>query len=248
VPGTGGAPADESNRIYGVPGNPVSFRHRGEVLEAVRASLAGDTSFFRAVRVPYFDSKLAAYELAVEYRLEHDLPVVVVFPGTAVGAGDVGFSITRLVDRVYNSGLLFTLPGGTSFVTAQDAAAGIWMAGHQGRVGESYIISGRENDNLSYKQFMRLVATVARNSYNRRVLSRFVTIPAPLARGLVPLLRLLAPEGELNEGLILSGCVTHRFTSRKAQRELGYSPAVGMENAVQQCIDFYHRHGRASAG
>jgi dihydroflavonol-4-reductase len=198
--------------------------------------------------VPYFDSKLAAYELAMEYRHKYDLPVVVVFPGTVVGAGDVGFSITRLVNRVYTSRLLFTLPGGTSFVSAEDAAKGMWLAGHKGRDGESYIISGKETDNLSYKQFMKLVATVARNTYNRRVLSRFLKIPVPLARGLVPLFRLLAPEGGLSEGLILSGCVTHRFTSRKAERELGYRPTVDMETAVKQCIDFYQQYGKASGG
>ncbi|MBN1836545.1 MAG: NAD-dependent epimerase/dehydratase family protein, partial [Spirochaetales bacterium] len=239
VPPAGGGLADESNQPYGSAGNPISFRGRAQALEAAAASASGDYSFGRAVRVPYFDSKLAAYELALEYYRRHELPVVVVLPGTAVGAGDVGFSISSLVSRVFENRLRFTLPGGTSFVAAEDVAAGTRLAGARGRNGESYVITGRERDNLSYRQFMQLVARVASVVYNRRVSSRFLTIPAFLGHVLAPVIGGLVPSGELNEGLIRSGCVTHRFSGRKAERELGYVPRVALEDAVRQCIDFY---------
>ena len=89
--------ADEGNDPYAAPGNPISFRDSAEALQAARGYCAGDDAFLAKVRVPYFDSKLAAYELAREYRRTRDLPIVITFPGTAVGAGDTGMSIGRLV-------------------------------------------------------------------------------------------------------------------------------------------------------
>ena len=82
-------PADETNRMYGAPGNPISFADRNEALAAVEASIRGDYRFLRSSRVVYFDSKLAAYELALQYHRKFGLPVIIVMPGTVVGPGDV---------------------------------------------------------------------------------------------------------------------------------------------------------------
>ncbi len=240
--GTAGADpflADESNSIYDSARNPISFHSRKQALEAVEASLRRDYRFLRHSRVSYFDSKLAAYELAVDYHRKFDLPVVVVFPGTAVGRGDVGISITKLVSLVFSGKLKFTLPGCTSFVSAEDVSEGIWLSYLHGKPGQSYIITGNEEDNLHYKEFMKRVAKVARTQYNRAVSESFVAVPAVVCYTLAGVLRLLSVDGELSEGLILSGSATHRFSHAKAGRELGYHPKVSLEHSIKACIDFY---------
>ena len=242
VLGTIGAdsfPADETNRIYQSPGNPISFRNRDQALAVVEASIHGDYSFLNSSRVPYFDSKLAAYELAADYSRNFDLPVTVVLPGTAVGQGDIGFSITRLVYLVYMGRLKFTLPGGTSFVSAEDVAEGIWLSYIRGKTGQSYIITGGEEDNLGYMDFMKLVAMVARNRYNRPVSDIFLAVPASVCYALAGVLRLLSVDDELSEALLLSGSATHRFSHAKASRDLGYHPKHTLEHSVVACIDFY---------
>ena len=207
----------------------------------MRASLDGDWTFLRRVRVPYFDAKLAAWELAQEYRRRRGLPVVCVFPGTAVGAGDTGMAIGGLVDRVVAGRLRLTLPGTTSFVAATDAARGIWLAARHGRPGASYLISGRERDNLSYADFMGVVARVARQRFDRPCPDRFVAMPAEPARLVARLAEAVAPGSPLTLGLVLSGSVEHRFTSRRAGRELGYHPRQSLEDAVAECIEFNRR-------
>jgi dihydroflavonol-4-reductase len=243
----GGRPADERNARYGVPGNPISFTSPDEALAAVQSSLAGDWSFLRRVRVPYFDTKLAAWELAQDYRRRRRLPVVCVFPGTAVGAGDTSMAIGGLVQRVYAGRLSFTLPGATSFVSAVDAARGIWLAGRAGRPGESYIVTGRDRDNLSYADFMALVAKVACDRFGRRCRSRFLVVPAGPARAAARLADTLAPAAGLSEGIVLSGSVVHRCTSRRAGRQIGYRPLVRLEDAVADCIAFNLRTQGGSA-
>jgi dihydroflavonol-4-reductase len=237
--GTGSCPAGETNRVYQSPGNPISFRNRDQALAAVEASIHGDYSFLGSSRVPYFDSKLAAYELAADYSRNFDLPVIVVLPGTAVGRGDLGFAITRLVYRVYMGRLKFTLPGGTSFVSAEDVAEGIWLSYLLGKTGQSYIITGGDEDNLSYMDFMKLAAKVARNRYNRPVSDFFLAVPASVCYALAGVLRLLSVDGELSEALLLSGAAVHKFSHAKAGRDLGYHPKHTLEHSVEACIEFY---------
>jgi dihydroflavonol-4-reductase len=230
--------ADEDAARYDVPANPISFRDADDALAAVRASLDGDWTFLSRIRVPYFDAKLAAWELTRDYHRRHGLPVVCVFPGTAVGAGDTGMSIGGLVERVVAGRLRVTLPGATSFVAACDAARGTWLAARAGRPGASYIISGRDRDNLSYRDFMALVARVARDRFDVRCPVRFAAIPAGPARWAARIAESVAPGSPLTLGLALSGSVRHRFSSRRAARELGYRPRQSLEDAVAECIAF----------
>ena len=240
---TPGSLADETNDPYTGRQNPISFGNREQALQAVQAYLNGDCGFLGRVRVPYFDSKLAAYELALEYRRRHGLPVTVVFPGTAVGAGDTGFSITRLVALVYGGRLRLTLPGGTSFAAVQDISEGIRLAWLRGRDGECYIVTGRAEDNLSYSGFMQRVALVSRREYGRQVPRRFFAMPAALCRVAARAARAAPARAQLSEGLILSGSVTHRFGHAKATRELGYEPTAALEVAIRECLDFYREQG-----
>jgi dihydroflavonol-4-reductase len=245
VLGTAGAEtplADESNSIYDSVRNPISFNSREHALEAVEASLRNDYRFLRHSRVSYFDSKLAAYELAVDYHRKFDLPVIVVFPGTAVGPGDVGISISKLVYLVFAGKLTITLPGCTSFVSAEDVAEGIWLSYLHGKPGQSYVITGEQEDNLHYKELIKLVPKVARTQYNRAVSDSFVAVPVVACYTLAGVLRLLSIDGELNEGLILSGSATHRFSYAKAGRELGYHPNHALEHSIKACIKFYLEH------
>lgn len=233
--------ADEDAARYGVAGNPIAFRDADDALAAVRASLEGDWTFLRRIRVPYFDAKLAAWELARDYHRRHGVPVVCVFPGTAVGAGDTGMSIGGLVERVVSGRLRVTLPGSTSFVAATDVARGIWLAARGGRPGASYIVSGRDRDNLSYADFMGVVARVARERFDERCPVRFVAMPAGPARWVARIAEALASGSPLTLGLALSGSVRHRFSSRRAARELGYRPRQSLEDAVAECIAFNRR-------
>jgi nucleoside-diphosphate-sugar epimerase len=127
-------------------------------------------------------------------------------------------------------------------VSAVDAAEGIRLASVHGRPGETYIITGGPQDNLSYGDFMKLVAEVARRHYNQRVPNRFFALPASLCSPLATIFRFLPVEGPLSEALIRSGAVTHRFSSNRAADELGYRPRISLEEAIRSCLDFYFQH------
>ena len=238
VPGPGITFADESNQRYAPGRNPVSFASPAEALAAVDASLRGDYGFTARMKVPYFDSKLAAFEYAMRFAGQKGPRVVIVLPGTAVGPGDTAYAIGGLVHRVCEGRLRVTLPGGTSFVSSADVAQGIARAALSGRAGEAYIITGNEADNLSYRDFMILVAQEASARFGRPCFQGFRTVPAPVARTVARVAETLFPGGALQEGLALSGCPTHRFHCRKAREELGYDPRVSLREAIRACIEF----------
>jgi len=229
--------ADEEGRPYGDPRWPISFASPEEVLAAVDSSLSGDYRFIGRMRVAYFDAKLAGWELAKSYARERGLPVVTIFPGTVVGSGDQGRSISSLVDNVWEGKLGISLPGSTSFVGARDFAWGAVLALAKGRLGEGYVVSGRDEHNMRYAEFMKIVASLGRDE-GRPSRKGFFVPPRDFLLAAAWAAETILPDGSVTKALVLSGCADNRCSSAKARRELGYEPGPGLESAILECRRF----------
>ena len=225
--------------------NPILFADAKEALAAVDSSMRGDYGFLTRSRLMYFDSKLAATELSRRYAQHRGLPVIRIFPGTAVGPGDLHYSISQLVDSVWQGKLGMTYPGGTAFMDSRDFARGVVLALDRGTPGDEYILAGKPEDNLSYVDFMTLIASTARSGGSLAAKKRPpVVLPAIVARPASRLLEKLAPGLGLTYGMSLSACIHHRFSSAKAMRELGYSPDTALTDSINACREFSLRfHG-----
>ena len=241
-PSPDGSLIDESTANPYQHENPIMFTNAKDALDAVASSLQGDHSFLRSSRLTYFDAKLAATELSRTMANDEGLPVVRVFPGTAVGPGDIHYAISQLVDTVWEGKLRMTYPGSTAFMDSRDFARGVVQALHLGKIGEEYILAGRPEDNLSYSDFMIKIAAVARECGSTTASSKAPLIPPPfLAYTASRVLEQLAPRAGLSYGMSLSACLNHRFTSGKAIRELGYSPNTSLQESIKACRDFSQR-------
>jgi dihydroflavonol-4-reductase len=229
--------AGESGSPYGDPRWPISFASPSEALAAIEASLAGDYGFMRRDAVTYMDAKLAAWELAQVYARERGLPIVTVFPGTVVGAGDLHRSISRLVDDVWDGRLRFSFRGSTSFVASRDFARGALLALAKGRLGEGYILGGRDEHNLGYAEFQDLIASLARREGGQAHRGALV-LPRPILLGMARSLEIIAPEAKFNAAFVLSGSLRNVCSSAKARAELGYEPSLDLEDAILECRRF----------
>jgi dihydroflavonol-4-reductase len=189
------------------------------------------------MKVAYVDAKLAGWELAKLYAREKGLPVVTIFPGTAVGAGDMHNAISKLVNLVWEGRLGLSFPGSTSFVAASDLGRGAVLALEKGRAGEGYVIGGREEDNLDYSAFQDLVASLAR-AEGCHAKKRSLVLPRPIMLAAALAAERLLPQGSLTEAFVLSGSMRNLCSSAKARRELGYEPLATLESAILACRRF----------
>jgi nucleoside-diphosphate-sugar epimerase len=229
--------ADENSIPYDDPNWPISFTSSSEALAAVDASEAGDFSFIKSMDVAYFDAKLAAWELAKRYCNEKGLPIITIFPGTAVGPGDLNNGISKLVNSVWEGKLRFAPSGATAFMDSRDLGRGALLSLLEGKIGESYVIAGRDEHNLSYKKFMEMVAGIAQKE-SRLKPSSIHAIPAGPAILAASLIERILPKSSLSKALILSGSVRNLCTSAKAQRELGYEPRADLAESIMACRAF----------
>lgn len=229
--------ADEESAPYGDSGWPISFASPEEALDAVRASESGDYRFLERTRVAYFDAKLAGWELAKRYAREFGHPIVTIFPGTAVGPGDLHDSISKLVGKVWDGELRVAPGGATAFMDSRDFGEGVLLALRKGRPGEGYILAGRDGHNLNYADFMGLVAKISRERGGRGA-KRIVTAPRGLSLAAASIAEAVLPSSGLSTALVLSGQMRNVCSSAKAMRDLGYEPRPSLEEGIVACRNF----------
>lgn len=194
----------------------------------------------------YWRTKHEGDEVVWAYR-RRGLPVVVVYPGGILGAGDPNASgvwIRNLVRR--RLPVRIFEDRGFTWVHVDDVAEAILRAAErEGNEGERYLV-GREF--LSNGDFVALVAELS------GVPRPPLVLPDPLAHGLAGLLGTLARRTNTPPLLNFSpGAARHlatgfRFGSDRAERELGltYTP---VRQALAEDLATFHsprRAGRAA--
>lgn len=101
-------------------------------------------------------SKLIAEQAVLRYRAK-GVDVVVVNPGLVVAPGDPGW-LGRLISDFVTGRRRAASDVPMGWISAQDAAAGITLAGDRGQSGARYILSG---DTLTPREFLGRVTKIA---------------------------------------------------------------------------------------
>jgi dihydroflavonol-4-reductase len=111
---------------------------------ARRGTTADETQVFNAARtgISYANLKAEAEREALRI-CAHGLPVVIVNPAHVLGPGDIFRSSTELVRRFLRREIPLYVDGALCVVGAADVARGHLLAEERGRVGERYILGGR---------------------------------------------------------------------------------------------------------
>lgn len=174
----------------------------------------------------------------VEDAARADVDAVIVNPSLMLGPNDPKPSSGRLIVEVVNGTAIGYTGGWNNFVDVRDVCRGMIAAWHKGRRGESYILGG---ENLSYRDAMVRIATIA------GVRRPSFLVPKPLARlaGWAGDLKqwLTRRESTINSVVInYAYCTGYRFSSEKAQRELGYR-AGPIDDAIRDAISWFRRRG-----
>ena len=192
---------------------------------------ADETQLFTAghLGIPYVNSVHEAEVEAVRLAAM-GLPLVCVNPAVAFGPGDVHVTSTRLV----RSFLLGRVPayadGGVNVVDVRDVAAGHLLADEHGKVGERYILGGR---NFT---FDRLFADLGRLSGVAPPLK----VPRGIAAAAASVLR-IGPGRTLSPQEVRAASQFWTYRSSKATRELGWK-ARSHEETLEATVGWYMEH------
>jgi dihydroflavonol-4-reductase len=187
----------------------------------------------------YKRSKFIAEREVLEAARE-GAPVVIVNPTTPVGPGDWKPTPTgRIVLDFLNGRMPAYVDTGLNLVAVEDVAAGHLLAAERGKVGERYILGGR---NMTLQQILTELAWIT----GRRAPAVRLPHAVALAAAWVDTAacRLLRREPHIPlDGVRMAR--HHMFVdSSKAERELGFH-AGPIAAALERAVRWYERQGCA---
>jgi dihydroflavonol-4-reductase len=182
---------------------------------AERGQTADETQRFTGGRlgITYINSKHEA-ELEARRYAERGVPVVIANPTFVLGPDDPVGTSNRLVRRFLERQIPTYVEGALNIVDVRDVAAGHLLVDEKGKVGERYILGGR-NFTLD-----RLFADLARISGVRPPPLR---VPGQIALTGVEIASRVGIPIPTTGDEVRSGLEWWTYTSAKAERELGYS-------------------------
>ncbi len=166
------------------------------------------------------------------------IDAVIVNPTFMFGPRDARPSSGKMIVDVAKRRIPSTTPGYNNFVDVRDVARGMIQAWTKGTRGERYILSGHD---MTYRACFETIARVA-------------GVKPPRFQAPYAVARVLGAWGDLQERLGRDALVNttqiryaytdrFRFTSQKAQRELGYTISP-IEPAIADALAWFRAHGR----
>jgi dihydroflavonol-4-reductase len=170
------------------------------------------------------------------------LPAVVVNPTAPVGPGDWKPTPTGKIIVDFLAGRMPAyVDTGLNLVPVEDVAEGHLLAAERGKVGERYILGGR---NLTLKQILEALAAITGRAAPRVRMPHAVALVAGYADSL--LARVLGREPQIPlEGVRMA---RHKMwvDGGKAVRELGFQ-AGSIEAALERAVRWYEEQGYVPA-
>lgn len=179
----------------------------------------------------YKQSKYMAEQEVLRLIQHHNLPAVIVCPSTPIGPRDIKPTPTgRIIVDAAKGRIPAYVDTGLNVVHVEDVALGHWLAHEQGQIGQRYILGG---ENLGLGEILALVAKNVGKSPPTLKLPRWPLYPLAYAMeawasvtGVEPFITI--------DGLKMSRKKMY-FTSKKAERELGYvarPPIIAIADAL----------------
>jgi len=181
----------------------------------------------------YKRSKLLAEQEAL--RAAHEgLPVVIVNPTTPVGPGDWKPTPTgRIILDFLQGRMPAYVDTGLNFVAVEDVAEGHLLAAERGKIGERYLLGGR---NMTLKELLDALAGITGLAAPTKQIPHSVALIAAYGDALFS--RVTGREPRIPvEGVRIA---RHKMfvNDAKARKELGYQPGT-VEAALERAVRWY---------
>jgi dihydroflavonol-4-reductase len=197
-----------------------------------------DTPPEGGVLCPYVVTKREA-EQAVLDAVNEGLAATIVNPGYMIGPYDWKPSSGRMLLWVARGWGLFAPLGTNCFCDVRDVADGILAALERGESGRRYVLAG---ETLSYFQAWRIFAEVSGATPPVFPVGPLVRRGTGFVGDLIA--RLTGREPDFNSAATSLAAQRRRFSSARAQHELGYNPRP-LRAAAFDAWTWFRRNGYA---
>ncbi len=180
----------------------------------------------------YPDAKHQGERAALDAGERHGIEVVVVNPayvlGVPVNRDQPGETSTRTIGNYLRGRLPAVVGAPMNFADVEDVATGHLLAAERGRPGSRYILGG---ENSTWHALINRVAALSGMHFP-------VLVLPPVVARIARMREAAGFKGPMPaEATDLMGR-DWRFSSRKAEQELGYSPRP-LDETLQETIDWY---------
>jgi dihydroflavonol-4-reductase len=166
----------------------------------------------------YKQSKVAAERLVERMVAERGLPAVIVNPSTPIGPRDIKPTPTgRMVVEAASGKIPAFVDTGLNLVHVDDVAEGHLLALEKGRIGERYILGGKD---LSLREMLADIAALSGRKAPTTALPRGPLYPLAFVAEAIAQVTGKAPM--LTRDALDMAAHHMFFSSAKAERELGY--------------------------
>lgn len=184
----------------------------------------------------YKRSKFLAEQEVLRLAKE-GLPVVIVNPSAPVGAGDVKPTPTGQIIVDFMKGRMPAyIETGMNIVDVDDVAAGHLLAMQKGRLGERYILGGK---NLLLREVFEILSAVTGVKAPSIKLPRLLVLPLAYLNHWIANMTGIPPRIPL-EGVKMAKYKMH-YDCSKAIRELGL-PQTPPEVAIEKAVRWFKDH------
>ncbi len=185
----------------------------------------------------YKRSKYLAEQEVHKLIRERNLPAVIVCPSTPIGPRDIKPTPTgRIIADAISGRMPAYVDSGLNIVHVDDVAEGHLLAFQRGTIGERYILGG---ENMSLQKILRALAIISNRRPPLVRLPHSAIMPVAYASEIWSRAVTRCEPRVTVAGVRMSKKHMY-FTSRKANRELGYQ-ARPIQEALREAAEWFQR-------
>ncbi len=215
----------------------------------------GDESLPYAAQsqAPYADSKIAAEREVLSANGQGGLLTCAVRPHVVFGPGDGRF-LPAILRRAQSGRLRFGIGRQnklSDFTYIDNLIAALLLADRRlaadpGLGGRAFFVTNGEP--IGFWDFVdRVLRAIGKPPTKGRIPYRAAYAAAALAEGVTALLgRDSGPENGLTRFAIRYMCTHHYFSIARARRELGYEPAIDIDEGIRRTIKHLHEAAKSA--
>jgi len=197
-------------------------------------------------KVFYHRTKAQAEEMVLDFARQGRLSTTVIRPAITYGPGDDWGMVTRLI-AMLKRGTFVPVGNGHNYLHLcyiSDTVQGLILSGESERsAGQVYIIAGAEPITLN-DLVTRICGLLGRKPPHWHVPARLARMAGWLLEGMYSTqahlgLRVLGQTPFLTRDKVDTLVINRGFSTRKAQRELGYAPTVDYDEGLRRTVAWY---------